>query len=93
MPDIRFQFTISVSTSGAVTIDPKIPEGMSEAVEREANIIDIIDTSRKLISDLERQMVIDGLNNVISALSPEEPAKVSETVKDALKERGITPEA
>ena len=74
MPDIRFQFTISVSTSGAVTIDPKIPEGMSEAVEREA-------------------MVLDGLNNVISALSPEEPAKVSETVKDALKERGITPEA
>jgi hypothetical protein len=92
-PTSRFQYTVTVSVDGSVLIDPKVPEDKTEDVLREATIIDIMDTSRKLISDLERQILMDGLNEVISSLSPQEPAKVSDTVKDALKERGITPEA
>jgi hypothetical protein len=95
MPKTRFQYTVSVEETGAVSIDPKIPEDLKDSIEREATVVDIIDASRKLIADLERQMIFDGMNSTVStilgALLPEEPATVPETVKGALKERGITP--
>lgn len=95
MPKTRFQYTVSVEETGAVAIDPKIPEDLKENIEREATVVDIIDSSRKLIADLERQMMFDGMNStvntILGVLIPEEPTTVADTVKDALKERGITP--
>jgi hypothetical protein len=91
MPDTRIRFVVTVGTDGMVKVDPTIPEEMKDAIEREANIIDIIDASRKLVSDLERQMVLDGISAVLTALTPEPMPTVTDTVKEALKERGITP--
>jgi hypothetical protein len=93
MPNTRFQFNVSVLTDGSVSVDPNIPEDKKEDVAREANIIDIIDASRKLIADLERQLTMEMMNQVLEALSPKEAPTVSGAVKEALKERGITPEA
>lgn len=92
-PDTRFQFTVTVLQDGGVSVDTKIPEGKETEVVREANIIDIVDTSRKLIADLERQLTMEMLNQIIEALAPKETPTVSGAVKEALKERGIVPEA
>lgn len=93
MPDIRFQYTVSVNEDGSVLIDPTIPEDKKDVISREATAIDIIDASRKLVADLERQITLDTINSAISSLSPAPEPTVPETVKEALKERGITPEA
>jgi hypothetical protein len=93
MPNTRFQFNVSVLTDGSVSVDPNIPEDKKEDVAREANIIDIIDASRKLIADLERQLNMEMMNQMLEALAPKEAPTVSGAVKEALKERGIVPEA
>lgn len=93
MPDIRFQYTVSVKEDGSVLIDPSVPEDKTDAISREATAIDIIDASRKLVADLERQITLDTINLAISSLSPAPEPTVSEIVNEALKERGIAPEA
>ncbi|CAB5218991.1 hypothetical protein UFOVP221_14 [uncultured Caudovirales phage] len=97
-PTFRIRFSVTVGVDGGVSIDPNIPEDMKDKVERQATIIDIIDASRKLVADLERQVVLDGLNEVyqgieqrLSIAFPAPEATVSAKVKDALNERGITP--
>jgi len=90
MPDYRFQYVVTVKTDGSVELSPTED---SEGVERTAGAIDIIDTSRKIISDLERQMTMDALQQVVNLLVPEPAPTASKKVAQALKERGITPES
>lgn len=91
MPDIRFQFTVSMNTNGSASVDPNVPEGKETEIEREANIFDIIDASRKLVSDLERQLIIERIEQMLAALAPKPVVTPADMVKDALKERGIDP--
>lgn len=87
MTDTRFQYVVSVKVDGSVTIDPSIPEGMEDKVDREAGAIDIIDSARKLIADLERSLVLQGFNELLTALSPQPEPTVGQRVAEALKER------
>lgn len=89
-PELRFQYVVSVKTDGSVLIEPVSD---TATVLREAGAIDIIDTSRKLISDLERQMTMEALQQVVNILVPEPTPTASEQIAQALKERGITPES
>ena len=91
MSDIRFQFTVSMKVDGSASIDPSIPEGKEAEIEREANIFDIIDASRKLVSDLERQLIFERMEQMLLALAPKPAATPADMVKEALKERGIDP--
>ena len=88
-PEIRFQYSVSVKTDGSVLIEPTSDPAV---VIREAGAIDVVDTSRKLIADLERQMNMDALQQVIDALSPKPEPTVAAQVANALKERGLTPD-
>ncbi len=90
MSDYRFQYVVTVKKDGSVEISPTEDDG---GVERTANAIDIIDTSRKLIADLERQITLDALQQVVDSLATPMPPSASEKVATALKERGITPES
>jgi hypothetical protein len=97
-PISRIRFVVSVGADGGVSIDPAIPAELKDSVERQATIIDIIDASRKLLSDLERQIMLDSLNEVYLGLEqrlamafPAPEATVSDKVKEALNERGIIP--
>lgn len=87
MTDTRFQYTVSVKVDGSVTIDPSIPEGMEDKVDREASAIDIIDSARKLTADLERSMVFQGLSEALAGLFPAPEPSVGQRVAEALKER------
>lgn len=89
MSDVRFEYRVSVKTDGSVVIEPTSD---TDKVLREAGAIDIIDTSRKLIADLERQMTLDALQQVVEALSPKPEPTISAQIANALKERGITPD-
>lgn len=91
MPDTRFQFTVSMNIDGSATVNPAVPEGKEAEIEREANIFDIIDASRKLVSDLERQLIIERIEQMLAALAPKPVLTPADMVKDALKERGIDP--
>ena len=91
MPDIRFQFTVSMNVDGSASVDPKVPEGKEAEIEREANIFDIIDASRKLVSDLERQLIVERMEQMLLALAPKPAATPADMVKDALNKRGIEP--
>ena len=88
-PELRFQYSVSVKTDGSVVIEPTSDPAM---VVREAGAIDIVDTSRKLIADLERQLTMDALQQVVDALLPKPEPTVSAQVANALKERGLTPD-
>jgi len=90
MSKYRFQYVVSVMTDGSVEISPTEDDG---GVERTAGAIDIIDTSRKLIADLERQITLDALQQIADSLVPPMPPSASEKIATALKERGITPES
>lgn len=96
-PTTRFQYVVTVNMDGSVLIDPSIPEDKAEETLREATAIDIIDASRKLVSDLERQIMLDTsnemLSRLISQITPAPQPTVSDKVKEALNERGIAPEA
>jgi hypothetical protein len=90
MSDYRFQYVVTVKNDGGVEISPTEDDG---GVERTATAIDIIDTSRKLIADLERQITMDALQQLVDLLVPAPAPTASEQVANALKERGITPES
>ena len=93
MTNYRYQFTVSVKTDGGVDIEPR-EVGEDGVVETTANIFNIIDTARKLAADLERQVLLDSVRqSLLEALPPiDAPLPPSAVVKDALAERGITPE-
>jgi len=91
VPNTRFQFTVSMNVDGSASVDPNIPEGKESEIEREANIFDIIDASRKLVSDLERQLIIERVEQMLFALAPKPVATPADMVKDALNKRGIEP--
>lgn len=90
MSDYRFQYVVTVKTDGGVEISPTEDEA---SVARTATAVDIIDTSRKLIADLERQIMLDSIQTVLNVLTPLEEPTASEKVANALKERGITPDS
>jgi hypothetical protein len=87
MPDTRFQYVVSVKSDGSVTIDPSVPEGREAEIEREASAIDIVDSSRKLIADLERSLIFQGISEALLASFPKPEPTVGQRVADALKER------
>jgi hypothetical protein len=93
MPDFRYKYSVSVNNDGGITIDPLDAGVANGAVERTPNIRDIIDSSRKLVADLERQLTMDTLAEMLNALVVPKEQPVSDKVKGALKERGIAPEA
>jgi hypothetical protein len=92
MPDFRYKYSVSVNNDGGIVIDPLDAGVANGAVERTPNIRDILDSSRKLVSDLERQLTTDTVAEVLSALLAPTETPVSDKVKGALKERGIAPE-
>jgi hypothetical protein len=87
MPKYRYRFTISATTDGGLEIDPVAVEDSGELVETTPNIYTILDTARKLIADLERQILLESIGKMFESLTPEEEATPAEVVKEALAKR------
>jgi hypothetical protein len=86
----NYQYTIIVKEDGAIEIDTKVPEGVE--VKKEAGVFDIIDSSRKCVSDLERSLIVEGVSQALRSLIPAEDPSVADRVASALKDRGFTPD-
>lgn len=92
MTDINYNFLVEVLLDGSIRIHPVMPE-ILDAVTRVATPADIVSTSLKLAHDLDQQILIDRISGmVLDALSPP-IVTVPDQVRDALKDRGITPDA
>ena len=88
MPDYRYAYTIYVKTDGTLLVDTSTSD--ASLVERTANLYDIADSARKLSADIERRVYIEEVAAILAPAASPEPA---DAVREALKERGITPEA
>lgn len=93
MPKYRYRFTISATNEGGIEIDPVNAETATDLVDVTPSVYNIIDTSRKLIADLERQLILDGVAQMVSGLMPPTPVTPATAVKEALQARGIVPDA
>jgi hypothetical protein len=96
MSDFRFEFKVATTLEGGVSITPTVPGAEAPEptpVEREATIFDIVDTARKLVADLERQILLDAVNSIVTSVIPEPDVTVPEQVKQALDKRNKAKEA
>jgi hypothetical protein len=86
-------YTVTIFTDGTFSAALEQPEAPVE-VQRTATVYDVLSISQALAKEIEHSQLTDriimSLVQVLQAMAPQTPA---ETVKDALKERGIDPES
>lgn len=84
-------FIAVINNDGTITTMPSMPEGGIESVRSVTNY-DVYQTAKQIVDEFESSVLADKVARmVIGALNPEVPT-VSDKVKEALKERGVTPE-
>ena len=84
---IETAFTVVVHTDGTFAVNLKQTGEVIE-VQREASSYDVFITLQAIIKELETQMLVD---RIVTALNPE-TTTVPDSIKEKLKERGITPQ-
>jgi hypothetical protein len=91
MPNVETYFVVMVNSDGTITTMPELPE---EPVERTRNVTnyDVYQTAKQIVDEFESTVLADKVARVVlGALNPDTPS-ISDKVKEALKERGVTPE-
>lgn len=91
MANAETYFIAVINPDGTITTMPDLPEG---GIERSRSVTnyDVYQTAKQIVDEFESSILADKVARaVLSAMSPEAPS-VSDKVKEALKERGVTPE-
>jgi hypothetical protein len=83
----NYAFTVTVRDNGGVSLTPLEVDENGEAFAQTATVYDILDASRKIVADLERQILSDGFQQVVSALVPADEPTTADVVKEALAKR------
>lgn len=92
MTDVSYRYLVEVMVDGAILVHPEIPTELVEA-DRVATAPDIVSSSYKLAHDIDQQILVDRVSTtILSALTPAPAQETPDKVREALKERGITPE-
>lgn len=99
MTDTSYRYLVEVKVDGTILVHPEIPAELEEA-DRVATAPDIVASSLKLAHDIDQQIVVDRVTGAVSSLAesllqalvPAPEATVPDQLRDALKERGITPD-
>lgn len=86
MPNPLFLFIVIQNDDGSVTVDTSIPEGVQ--VARQASQLDVLDSARKIASDLDRQIIVDDIIRAISVQNAPEPTP-AQRVQAALAQRMV----
>ena len=92
MTDVNYNFLVEVMLDGAIRIHPSAP-GTIEEVTRAATPVEIVATALKLAHDLDQQILIERITDTLMNNLVPPVETVPDQVRDALKERGITPDA
>ena len=83
----NYAFTVTVLDEGGISLNP-IEEGNEEIdVTRTATAFDILDASRKIVADLERQIIFDGVSQMLASLAPEPELTQQSIIAEALAKR------
>ena len=85
--EIETAFVVYVNTDGTFAINLEHPTEAPQ-VKRVATTYDVYVTIQSVIKELETSMLVD---RIINALNPQ-PQTVPDSIKEKLKERGISPE-
>jgi hypothetical protein len=89
MPDTqhpKYLFIVLVDDDGKVTIDNTVPDGVE--VSRQANSQDILDTSRRIVADLEHTRIVDAVASLFTAAQTAAvPPTAAQRVHEALRQR------
>lgn len=83
----KYEYTVSVYEEGGISLNPTEASADEEVVTRTATIFDILDASRKIVADLERQIIFDGISQMLSPLVPEEEPSQQDVIAEALARR------
>jgi len=85
--EVEIVFTVLVNTDGTFSVNL---EQAAEVIptKRQATSYDVFLTVESIVKELKTQMLVD---RIVSALKPE-TTTVPDTIKEKLKERGITPQ-
>lgn len=87
---LNYEYTVAVNEGGGINLTPTDP---SDTISRAATIFDIIDSARKLVADLERQVTFDGISQMLESLAPQEQQTQQDIIAEALARRSEeTPE-
>lgn len=88
---IETYFIAVVNSDGTITTMPDLPEGGLTRARSVTNY-DVYQTSKQVVEEFESSVLADKIaRTVLLALNPEVPT-ISDKVKEALKDRGVTPE-
>jgi hypothetical protein len=91
MAKVEAYFVAVINEDGTITTLPEMPEEALE-VKRHVTNYDVYQTAKQIVDEFESSILADKVaKTVMSLLAPATPT-VSDKVKDALKERGVTPE-
>ncbi len=91
-PTVETYFLVTVNADGSIGTLGELPAELPER-GRVANNWDVYQTAKQITEEFEKSVLAERVAaQVVAALKPSIPS-VSDTVKDALKERGINPEA
>lgn len=83
---LQYLFIVMVADDGAIQIDRAIPDGVEAS--RVATLNDIVDASRKITADIDRDLVVQQVvEQVRAALTPEDPTTVADRVRAAVASR------
>jgi hypothetical protein len=84
-------FLVTLNEDGSITTQGDIPAELPTA-NRKPNNYDVYQTSKQIVEEFESSMLADKISSkILSVLAPQD-VSVSDKVKEALKERGVTPE-
>ena len=87
MPNPLFLYVVVQNDDGSINVDTNVPEGVT--VARQATQLDVLDASRKITADLDRQVIVDDITRTIAqqqAVSTAEPTP-AQRVGQALAQR------
>jgi hypothetical protein len=90
--EIETFFVVALNKDGSINVSLETP-AESLVADRQAVNGDIYRFAKQVVDEFDRSLLIEGIVNALTPLftTPEEPA-LPEKVKEALKERGITPD-
>jgi hypothetical protein len=90
--EIETVFTVVLNKDASINVLVDAPEKPIVG-ERQAINADIYKFAKQVVEEFDRGLLIEALVNALTPiLVPQEEAALPEKVKEALKERGITPE-
>jgi hypothetical protein len=89
---LDFRYLVEVLPDGTINVHTELPNDGVE-VRRIATPSDVVHISQRLAYDVGQQLLVEQISNtVLSNLMPQPAPEVSDKVREALKDRGITPE-